>query len=62
MCLMQTKSKKGGDAAEDAGMRWTLAEVKMVEDRLLALGPNRTPDVRAQVNQSEISTRIASEV
>lgn len=50
---MQTKSKKGGDAAEDAGMRWTLGEVKMVEDRLLALGPNRTPDVREQVNQSE---------
>ena len=49
MSLMQMKSKKSGGAGEDAGLRWTLAEVKTVEDRFLALGPNRSADVRAQV-------------
>lgn len=48
--LLQTKSKRNNGAAEEGGMRWTLAEVKTVEDRLLALGPNRTADVRKQVS------------
>lgn len=45
---LQAKGKKNG--GEDAGLRWTLAEVKLVEDRLLALGPGRTADVRKQVS------------
>ncbi|KAL0045080.1 hypothetical protein WJX82_007731 [Trebouxia sp. C0006] len=44
----KAKGKKAGAVPEEAVPKWTKADVRAVEDRLLALGPHRTADVREQ--------------
>lgn len=46
-CSPQVKSKKAA-VPEEAVPKWTKADVRAVEDRLLALGPHRTAEVREQ--------------
>ncbi|KAL0028186.1 hypothetical protein WJX79_000439 [Trebouxia sp. C0005] len=42
------KGKKAAAVPEEVVPKWTKADVRAVEDRLLALGPHRTADVREQ--------------
>ena len=50
MCAsdLQGKGKKAGAVPEEVVPKWTKADVRAMEDRLLALGPHRTADVREQ--------------
>ncbi len=45
---LQAKGKKVAAVPEEVVPKWTKADVRAVEDRLLALGPHRTADVREQ--------------
>ena len=45
---LQGKGKKAAAVPEEVVSKWTKADVRAVEDRLLALGPHRTADVREQ--------------
>ena len=44
------KGKKAVAVPEEVIPKWTKADVRAVEDRLLALGPHRTADVREQAS------------
>lgn len=44
------KSKKAAAVPEEVTPKWTKADVRAVEERLLALGSNRTADVREQAS------------
>ena len=46
---LQVKSKKAA-VPEEAVPKWTKADVRAVEDRLLALGLHRTAEVREQAS------------
>lgn len=46
---LQPKGKKAAAVPEEV-TKWTKADVRAVEERLLALGPNRTADVREQAS------------
>jgi len=45
---LQGNGKKAGAVPEEVVPKWTKADVRAVEDRLLALGPHRTAHVREQ--------------
>ena len=47
LSVQHVKSKKAA-APEEAVAKWTKADARAVEDRLLALGQNRTAEVRDQ--------------
>ncbi|KAL3151223.1 hypothetical protein ABBQ38_013064 [Trebouxia sp. C0009 RCD-2024] len=55
----KVKSKKAA-VPEEAVPKWTKADVRAVEDRLLALGPHRTAEVREQAGVA--SSRSLAEV
>ncbi len=48
--VSQVKGKKAAAVPEELIAKWTKADVRAIEDRLLALGPHRTADVRQQAS------------